>query len=109
MKLRSRIFLVFILVIGFGTLVVIGWVSDDLKYRYNESVEETLVDIAHLLAESVGSRLISGELDSERLQQAFARGYRRRFEARIFELEKTHVDMQVYVTDADGRVIFHSL
>ncbi len=109
MKIRNRIFLVFILVIGLGMLIVIGWLSDDLKYRYNESVEETLVDISNLLAESLGERLIRGDMDSARLQQAFARGYQRRFEARIFELEKTHVDMEVYVTDDRGRVIFHSL
>lgn len=109
MKIRSRIFLVFILVIGLGMLGVIVWLSDGLKYRYNESVEETLVDIANLLAESIGERLIDGRLDSAELQAAFARGYQRRFEARIFELEKTNVDMQVYVTDRRGRVIFHSL
>ena len=109
MKIRSRIFLVFILVIGLGMLSVIGWLSDGLKYRYNESVEETLVDIAHLLAESVGQQLMRGQVESDELQAAFGRAYRRRFEARIFELEKTNVDMRVYVTDQRGRVIFHSL
>lgn len=109
MKIRSRIFLVFILVVGLGMLSLIGWLSDDLKYRYNESVEETLVDIAHLLAESLGQQLIDGELDTDELQRAFSRGYARRFDAQIFELEKTNVDMHIYVTDADGIVLFHSL
>lgn len=90
-------------------LILVGWLSDDLKYRYNESVEETLVDIAHLLAESAGQQLVNGALKPDQLQQAFSRGYARRFDARIFELEKTYVDMHVYVTDAQGNVIFHSL
>ena len=109
MKIRNRIFLVFILVIGLGMLAVIGWLSDDLKYRYNESVEETLVDISNLLAESVGGPLLRGELDAMQLQSVFTRAYQRRFAARIFELEKSHIDMEVYVTDARGEVIFHSL
>ena len=109
MKIRDRIFVVFIGVIGIIMLAFIGWLSDDLKYRYNESVEETLVDIAHILAESIGGQLVSGAISSDQLKLAFDRGYARQFRARIFELEKTNVDMQVYVTDAEGIVIFHSL
>lgn len=109
MKIRSRIFIVFVLIIGTGMFAFARWSSIDLKSRYNESIEEPLVDMAHILSESIGRELLLGEIDSRELKQGFSRIYGRRFSAKIFELEKTHVDMQVYVTDAKGIVIFDSV
>ena len=71
------------------------WLSDDLKSRYNEAVEEPMVDIAHILAESIGNQLLRGEINVDDLKLAFDQSYARRFSAQIFELEKSQVDMQV--------------
>ncbi len=109
MNVRNRIFFFFILIIGVAMFGFTRWLSDDLKSRYNEALEEPLVDVAHILAESIGSQLMSGDLDSGQLKSFFDRVYARRFEARIFRLEKNNVDMLVYVTDADGVVVFHSV
>ena len=109
MNIRYRIFFFFILIIGVAMLGFTRWLSDDLKSRYNESIEEPLVDVAHILAESIGGELMRGNLDSAHLQRLFDRVYAREFKARIFRLEKTDVDMMVYVTDTDGRVVFHSV
>ncbi len=109
MKIRSRIFIVFIVILGTGMFAFTRWLSVDLKYRYNEAVEEPLVDIANILAELIGRRLISGEIDQQRLKTLFDRSYQRRFSAQIFELEKINIDMQVYVTDEKGIVVFDSL
>ncbi|MCP4768243.1 MAG: two-component system sensor histidine kinase CreC [Gammaproteobacteria bacterium] len=109
MKIRNRIFIVFILIIGTGMFALTRWLSADLKSRYNEAVEEPMVDIAHILADSIGSQLLLGEITSDDLQRAFDKSYSRRFIAKIFELEKNQVDMQVYVTDAVGIVVFDSL
>lgn len=109
MKIRNRIFIVFVLIIGTGMFALTRWLSDDLKSRYNEAVEEPMVDIAHILAESIGKQLLRGEINVDDLKLAFDQSYARRFSAQIFELEKSQVDMQVYVTDAKGIVIFDSL
>jgi two-component system sensor histidine kinase CreC len=109
LNIRNRIFFFFVLIIGVAMFGFTGWLSDDLKSRYNEAIEEPLVDVAHILAESIGGELLRGNLDSAHLQQLFDRVYAREFRARIFRLEKTHVDMMVYVTDADGRLVFHSV
>ncbi|MCP4389015.1 MAG: two-component system sensor histidine kinase CreC [Gammaproteobacteria bacterium] len=109
MNIRNRIFFFFILIIGLAMFGFTRWLSDDLKSRYSEAIEEPLVDVANILAESIGSQLLAGDLDGAQLKQFFDRVYARRFKAQIFRLEKNNVDMMVYVTDADGRVVFHSL
>lgn len=108
MKLRTRVFLaVFLLTAGGGT-AFLRWVLVDLRTRYLEAVEENLVDTANLLA----SLLETGPAESPLVPATFAAGARsvrdRAFEARIYELRKTGVDLRVYVTDADGRVVFDS-
>lgn len=108
-KIRSRIFIVFILIIGTAMFAFTRWLSVDLKSRYNEAVEEPLVDIANILAELIGRQLIDGEIDRQQLKLLFDRGYQRRFSAQIFELEKNNIDMQVYITDDKGMVVFDSL
>ena len=108
MKIRNRIFLVLAIVLGAGMFWYATWVTDDLKSRYNESLEEPLVDTAHILAETLGVNVVRGVLQGEELVNAFDRIYQRRFSARIFGLEKHQVDLRIYVTDHKGIVLFDS-
>ncbi|MCP4186051.1 MAG: two-component system sensor histidine kinase CreC [Gammaproteobacteria bacterium] len=109
MKIRSRIFIVFIVIISIGMFTFTRWLSADLKSRYNEAVEEPLVDVANLLAEIIGSQLLSEKINPQQLKGLFDRSYQRQFSAQIFELEKINVDMQLYITDSQGIVVFDSL
>ncbi|MEZ5585379.1 MAG: two-component system sensor histidine kinase CreC [Candidatus Competibacteraceae bacterium] len=108
MKIRTRIFLVFVLVVVGGFYFLVRWIGGDLRPRYLESLEEPLVDTAHVLAELLADQLAAQQPDVERLRQAFQRIYERRFSAHIYGLEKNHVDMRVYVTDQQGVVLFDS-
>ena len=109
MKIRTRIFIVFVLIISAGIFSFTRWLSIDLKSRYNEAVEEPLVDTANILAELIGSQILNGELKQQALKSLFDKSYRRRLSAKIFELEKVDVDMQIYITDDKGIVVFDSL
>ena len=109
MKIRTRIFIVFMLIISAGIFSFTRWLSVDLKSRYNEAVEEPLVDTANILAELIGQQIINQEISPQKLKALFDQTYRRRLSAKIFELEKVDVDMQIYVTDASGFVVFDSL
>ena len=75
MKIRNRIFLVLAVVLGAGMFWYTTWVTDDLKSRYNESLEEPLVDTAHILAETLGVNVVRGVLQGEELVNAFDRIY----------------------------------
>lgn len=107
MSLRARIFLVFAVIVAAGFMALVYWVRDDLRPRYLESLEEPLVDTAHVLAELLADDIRTPETRQD-LHAAFERAYTRRFRARIYALERDRVDMRVYVTDAHGIVVFDS-
>lgn len=107
MSARNRVFLgilaIYVLSVG---LLLYGTIKD-LDVRYRESAEESLVETAYLLA----SFLENGDLlrEPNSLQKAFDGLYGKRFKAKIYGLAKTQVELRVYVTDAQGMVLFDSL
>ncbi len=108
MKLQTRIFLSFFIIFGGGFYYLADEVMEDLRVRYLEGVEEALVDQAHLLAEWISQSMEAETFDSERLHRIFQKTYERTFEAKIYKLVKTHVDLRVYITDSSGWVVFDS-
>lgn len=107
MKIRTRIFLVFLLIASAGVGGLVYWVGTELRPRYLEAQEEPMVDTAYLLAELLQHELRSRR-PSESLAAAFQRLYDRRFSARIYDLERDRSDIRVYLTNARGVVVFDS-
>jgi len=66
------------------------------------------VDQANTLAAVLGEQMAAGRFAPERLYQSFDKVYARDLGAEIYDFTKTGVDMEVYITDAAGRVVFHS-
>jgi len=81
---------------------------ENLRTRYVEGVEDPLVDQANMLAEIVALEMEADRFDPEKLFTAFEKVYSRSVNAKIYDLVKTHVDMQVYITDTNGIIIFDS-
>ena len=108
MKFGARIFLAYLVIFFLCFSYPLDWVVDNLRARYLEGVEDALVDQANILAAIAGTRMAAGRFAPDRLQNAFNAVYSRGLDARIYDFTKTDVDMQVYITDAAGRLIFHS-
>lgn len=108
MSIRARIFFVFVTAIIAGFALLANWISNDVADRYSESFEEVMVDAANLLAEIITTEINAGNTELPQLRDAFQRVQLRRFSAQVYELEKTSVDIHIYVTDAKGIVIFDS-
>jgi two-component system sensor histidine kinase CreC len=109
MTLRTRILLVYLLVVGGGVYYLVSRSIEELRPRYLESMEESLVDAAHLLATTVGTAAVeNGAIDPARVRVALGGAFDRRFIAQVYGITKTRVDLRVYVTDAKGRVIYDS-
>ncbi len=106
---RNRVFLglvgIFILAFAFLTYRI----AIDLDPRYREPAEDGLIETAHLLASMIELDIRDGAIDVESLGPAFNNLYSRRFSARIYSVEKTKVDLRVYVTDRNGQVVYDSL
>jgi two-component system sensor histidine kinase CreC len=106
---RTRIFLGILLAYALGVAYLMYRMSADIDPRYKESAEESLVDTANLLAALIEHDIASGEFRPGKLRPTFDALYERRLRARIYEVEKTRVDLRVYVTDRNGVVLFDSL
>lgn len=108
MSRRSRIFLGVVVVYIAAVVFLLYRVSVDIDPRYRESAEDSLVDTANLLATLLERQVYSGVIQTEELERTLQQLEKRPLNARIFNVDKTRVDLHVYVTDANGIVLFDS-
>ncbi len=108
MKLGARIFGCYLIVFSICFAYPINWVVENLRNRYLEGVEDPLVDQANILAAMVGAQMTAGQFDPDAMENAFSDAYGRIFSARIYRFVKQYVDMRVYITDRDGKLVFDS-
>ncbi len=109
MTRRTRVFIGILLVYALGVGFLMYRLLADIDPRYRESAEESLVETAHLLATVVEQHSAEGRIDAESLRPVFRSLYARSFSARIFDFEKTGVELQALVIGRDGQVLFDSL
>jgi two-component system, OmpR family, sensor histidine kinase CreC len=93
-------FIAFIIALGFYQLA--RHFLAEVEPQTFQATEEVMVDAAHLFAE------LAAKGDRESLRAAFDAAHRRKFEARIYDHLKREVGIHVYLTDAEGIVIFDS-
>jgi two-component system sensor histidine kinase CreC len=108
MRLRTRIFICYFVIFVACFYYPIHWMLDNLRPRYLEGVEDPLVDQANILADMAGTEIEAGIFEPERLFTAFEKAHNRTLSARIYNFDKTQMDMRIYMTDAAGKVIFDS-
>jgi two-component system sensor histidine kinase CreC len=106
MKLGLRIFLFYLGIFAACLYFTTDWIWTTLRTRYLESVEEPLVDTANLLASVAEREIARPDFTFADLAAPLAEAHARQLSARIYDLQKTGVDTQVYITDAAGRVVF---
>jgi two-component system sensor histidine kinase CreC len=108
-KLRTRLFLAIFVITGTGLYFLMDWMLTDLRKRYLEAVEETLVDTSNLLASLLENAPgADTAVGPPSLGEGFRAVAERSFQADIYKMTKTRVDMRVYVTDAKGTVVYDS-
>jgi two-component system sensor histidine kinase CreC len=105
MKLGLRIFLFYLVIFAACLYFTTDWIWTTLRTRYLESVEEPLVDSANLLASLVEREMARPDFDFADLEASLARAYSRKLSARIYDLQKSTVDLRIYITDARGMVV----
>ena len=108
MRLGTRIFLCYVAILVICFSFPIKWTLDNLRIRYLEGVEDSLADQANILASWVGVQMENGNFKTAELVEVFKDVNSRLLSAKIYSMLKTHVDMQIYITDAKGIVIFDS-
>ena len=109
MAIRTRILLVYLLLVGGGAWYLVAWTMNTVRPRYLESMEESLVDAANLFASAVEADAVTDNLiKPDALRRLFDPAYHRTLDARIYSILKTSIDLRIYVTNTTGRVIYDS-
>ncbi len=108
MKIRTRIFLGVLAVVGIGFYLFVRWIAIDLEPQYRKTTEEPLVDSARILASVAAATARHGQVDVAAFRAALTDARARPFSAAIFDHVKTEIDFRVYITDAAGTVVFDS-
>jgi two-component system sensor histidine kinase CreC len=108
MRLGTRIFIWYLVIFIVCFYYPVHWTLGNLRVRYLEGVEDSLVDQASILAAMVGNQIEAKEFNPEKLYKTFDGISQHPLSAKIYNFEKTHVDTRIYITDADGKVLFDS-
>ncbi len=109
MTIRTRILLVYLLLIGGGYVYLVTSILDAIRPRYLESMEASLIDAAAFLAAVAETHVTPDErIDIVPLRRAFDAAVARPLDAQIYSIHKTAVDLRVYLTDAAGIVLYDS-
>jgi two-component system sensor histidine kinase CreC len=114
MKIRTRLNLTIVALIGTAMLAFVYIAADEISPRYREAQEEIMVDFAETLAALVTRTSVEVDdkgvvnISTNKLAAAYRELSRRKLDAQIYALRKTQVDTRIYVTDKKGNVIFDS-
>lgn len=111
MNFFVRFFVGYVVVTALAVLLAMKLFTDQLVPGVRQSVEETLVQTANLMAEMAAREMAHASGTSTRVAgiEAMFRAYeKRRFDARIYGVLKSEPDLRIYVTDQTGRVVFDS-
>ena len=108
MKIRTRLFLVFFLLVGLGFYQLVNVIVSGLRPRYLATMEEAMVETSTILSSLVASQMVDDTLPTEDLEAMLRLADRWNIMARIYEMDKTQLNMRVYVTDAAGIVVYDS-
>ena len=108
MKIRTRLFITFLIIVGLGFYKLVDWITDDLRPRYLETMEESMIDTATIISSLVEREIKENIIQIANLRTAFDSAQRKRFSAKIYQFTKTQLNMRIYITDNKGIVVFDS-
>lgn len=106
--LGLRLFFLYFVLVGMTAYMVSKTVIQELKPTVRQTTEETLVDMANLLAVLAEEDVANGQISDSRFSQLLQAYGRREPQARIWEIGKKAINHRIYITDKQGIVIADS-
>jgi two-component system, OmpR family, sensor histidine kinase CreC len=106
MKISLQIALGYFLIVGLAAWFVLIVFSQEVKPGVREAMEDTLVDTANLLAEQAGRDFKAGKIANGTLALSLQAFKARPVDAAIRGIHKLSLDYRVYITDAQGVVVY---
>lgn len=108
MSVFSRLAIFYLLLLS--AAITYAWYVfyDDIKPSFRQVSEESMVDNANLMAELLVPVMAQQPPDFSPLDEMVKRYQKRNPQALIWSYEKTDTNLEFYITDALGKVIYHS-
>lgn len=106
MRIGLRIFLGYFLVVAMAALLLGRVFVAEVKPGVRQAMEDTLVDTANVLAELATDDFLAGRINDGRFASRMLGLGGRDFGAEIWGFQKRASQYRVYVTDAQGIVVF---
>ena len=103
-----RLFFLYFLLVGLTAYMVSKTVVQELKPTVRQTTEETLVDMANLLAVLAEEEVANDKLSQSRFSKLLAAYGQREPQARIWDVGKKAINHRIYITDRNGTVIADS-
>lgn len=103
-----RLYLLYFLMVGGSAWFIASHSLQALEKSVNQVAEEILIDTANLLAELAEQEIKNGDINVARFEQLIPDYLARRFDANIYKHHKTQADVNIYLTDKTGKVLFDS-
>lgn len=108
MRIGMRLLLGYFLIVAVAAWFVLSIFVQEIKPGVRRATEGTLIDTATLLAALARDDLLTGDPARGQLAQAFTLLHDRPFRANISGIYKVRNEYHVYMTDAQGKVVFDS-
>lgn len=108
MKLGTSIFVCYAIIFIACFYYPINWIVQDLRIRYLEGIEDSLVDYANILSSFVAVEMEKKDFNTEKLYKIFENVKNTPIKAKIYVFNKDNIDVGIYITDRAGIVIFDS-
>ena len=106
--LGLRLFSLYFLLVGMTAYMVSTTVIRELKPTVRQTTEETLVDMANLLAVLAEEDVANGQISQSRFAKLLAAYGQREPQARYWEIGQKAINHRIYITDKQGIVIADS-
>ncbi|HEY9103676.1 two-component system sensor histidine kinase CreC [Chitinimonas sp.] len=108
MRIGLRIFLGYFVMTGLVAWFLLYTARDRLQPALRQSMEDTLVDSANLLAEFARADLKAGTVSQGQFAKNLEAFAQRRLNAEIWGVRKDKPNHRIYLTDAQGKVLYDS-
>ena len=94
------------------TSSIVWLVADKVAFRItngiDQAAEEIMIDSANLLAQMVSNNIHNNEISTEKISNIMSAYLDREVNATIFSINKKKPNLQIYITNKDGIVIYDS-
>jgi len=107
-NVSSKIIILYVVSLSASISVLVWSVVKDIKPRYREAVEESVVDTVNVLAALIEENSKNSVLTTKTISTIVDKAVNRKIKAEIYGRTKSKIDLRVYVTDAKGILLYHS-